>query len=200
MTLINAQQLNCGGHPVHTLQAGPDSGPLILLLHGMKFQAATWRETGTLATLAEAGYHALALDLPGFGRSPAAPVEPAEVLGEVLRLTARKNAIVLGPSMGGRIALEFALDNPDLVDGLILVGAVGVSENQMRLKELFLPCLAVWGGEDTISPPANGRMVQQEVRGAQVEIIAGAPHPCYLDQPAEWHRILLGFLTKNFPA
>jgi hypothetical protein len=35
MTVISTQQLDCQGHPVHTLQAGPDAGPLVLLLHGM---------------------------------------------------------------------------------------------------------------------------------------------------------------------
>ena len=199
MTAISEQRLDCDGHLVHTLQAGPDSGPLILLLHGMKFQAATWRETGTLASLADAGYRTAALDLPGFGLSPAAPVEQGFVLKEAISQASRDRAILLGPSMGGRIALEFTLDNPDLVSGLILVGAVGVEENRTRLKELSLPCLAVWGGKDTISPPANGRLIQQEVNGAKLSIIAGAPHPCYLDQPGEWHRILLGFLTENFP-
>jgi len=200
MTAISEQQLDCEGHAVHTLRAGPDSGPLILLLHGMKFKAATWRETGTLATLAEAGYRAAALDLPGFGRSPAAAIEPAAVLKKAISLSSRKRSILLGPSMGGRIVLEFTLANPALVSGLVLVGAVGVQENRARLKELSLPCLAVWGGEDTISPPANGQLIQQEVNGAKLSIIAGAPHPCYLDQPDEWHRILLGFLKENFPA
>lgn len=200
MTDIREQQIDCGGHPVHALGAGPDSGPLVLLLHGMKFQAATWQETGTLAALVQAGYGVLALDLPGFGRSPAATVEPAEVLRETISRSSRKTAILLGPSMGGRIVLEFTLANPDLVGGLVLVGPVGVPENQARLKELSLPCLAVWGGEDTISPPANGQLIRQEVKGAQVAIIPGAAHPCYLDRPDEWHRILLGFLKEKFPA
>ena len=66
MTTIIEKQLDCGAHPIHTLQAGPSTGQAILLLHGMKFQAATWRENGTLETLANAGYRAVALDLPGF--------------------------------------------------------------------------------------------------------------------------------------
>ena len=64
MTVINTLQIDCGGHSIHALQAGPDSGPLIILPHGKMFQAATWRETGTLAEIAAAGYQALALDLP----------------------------------------------------------------------------------------------------------------------------------------
>jgi abhydrolase domain-containing protein 14 len=200
MTDIITQQIDCKGHPVHTLQAGPESGPLILLLHGKMFKAATWQETGTLAKLSEAGYRAVALDMPGFGQSPFADIESAEVIKTVISQASPNKAIILGPSMGGRIALEFALDNPALVSGLILVGAVGVQENKERLKKLSLPCLAIWGGEDSISPLANGHLIQQEIKGAELVVIPGAPHPCYLDQPDEWHRILLGFLTEKLPA
>jgi abhydrolase domain-containing protein 14 len=101
--------------------------------------------------------------------------------------------------MGGRIALEFTLTNQDLVNGLILVGAVGVQENKDRLEDISLPCLAVWGEEDSISPLVNGHLLQQGIKDAELTVIRGATHPCYLDQPDEWHRILLGFLTEKFP-
>ena len=200
MTDIKEQQLDCGGYPIHSLQAGPDSGHLVLLLHGKMFKAATWKETGTLAKLSEAGYRALALDMPGFGNTPAADIEPAEVLKAAINQASRSGAILLAPSMGGRIALEFTLANRELVNGLVLVGSVGVQENRKRLKEIALPCLAVWGEEDTVSPLANGNLLQQGIKNAELVVIPGAPHPCYLDHSDEWHRILLGFLTEKFPA
>ena len=199
MTVISSQQLNCMGQPIHTLQGGPDVGPLVLLLHGKMFKAATWQETGTLTKLADAGYRAVALDLPGFGKSPAGDIEPVEVIKAVISQAAPNGAILLGPSMGGRIALEFTLANQDLVNGLILVGTVGVQENKERLKEISLPCLAVWGEEDTISPLANGNLLQQEIKDAELAVIPGAPHPCYLDHSEEWHRVLLRFLNEKFP-
>ena len=200
MTVISTQQLDCMGHPIHTLQGGPDAGPLVLLLHGKMFQAATWQETGTLAKLADTGYRAVAMDMPGFGNSPAADIEPTEVLKTAINQASQDRAILLGPSMGGRIALEFTLANQDLVSGLILVGAVGVKENKERLKEISLPCLAVWGEEDTVSPLANGNLLQQGIKDAELAVIPGAPHPCYLDHSDEWHRILLRFLNEKFPA
>ena len=196
---VSSQQLNCMGHPIHTLQGGPDAGPMVLLLHGKMFKAATWQETGTLAKLADAGYRVMALDMPGFGNSPAADIEPADVLKAAINKASQGRAILLGPSMGGRIVLEFTLANPELVNGLILVGAVGVQENKERLKEISLPCLAVWGEEDTISPLANGNLLQQEIKDAELVVIPGAPHPCYLDHSEEWHRILLRFLNEKFP-
>ena len=200
MTVISSQQLNCKGHPIHTLQNGPDVGPMVLLLHGKMFKAATWQETGTLTKLADAGYRVMALDMPGFGNSPAADIEPADVLKVAINQASQDRAILLGPSMGGRIVLEFTLANVDLVSGLVLVGAVGIQENKERLKEISLPCLAVWGEEDTISPLANGNLLQQGIMDAELAVIPGAPHPCYLDHSDEWHRILLGFLNDKFPA
>ena len=199
MTVISSQQLNCMGHPIHTLQGGPDVGPLVLLLHGKMFKAATWQEIGTLTKLADAGYRVVALDLPGFGKSKAGDIEPVEVIKATISQKAPNGAILLGPSMGGRIALEFTLAHQDLVIGLILVGAVGVQENKERLKDISLPCLAIWGEEDSISPLANGHLLQQGIKDAELKVIQGAAHPCYLDQPDEWHRILLRFLTEKLP-
>ena len=196
---VSSQQLNCMGHPIHTLQGGPDAGPMVLLLHGKMFKAATWQETGTLTKLVDANYRVTALDMPGFGNSPAADIEPADVLKAAINKASQGRAILLGPSMGGRIVLEFTLANPELVNGLILVGAVGVQENKERLKEISLPCLAVWGEEDTISPLANGNLLQQEIKDAELVVIPGAPHPCYLEHSEEWHRILLRFLNEKFP-
>ena len=105
-----------------------------------------------------------------------------------------KNAIVIGPSMGGKIALEFALENPEKVAGLVLIGAVGVQENRDNLKELPAKTLIVWGENDQISDPANGTVLNKEVSGSQLVIFKGAKHPCYLEQPELWHNTLLDFV------
>ena len=122
-----------------------------------------------------------------------------KLLGQRSARKPQMELILLGPSMGGRIALEFTLAHQDLVIGLILVGAVGVQENKERLKDISLPCLAIWGEADSISPLANGHLLQQGIKDAELTVIQGAAHPCYLDQPDEWHRILLRFLTEKLP-
>lgn len=168
------------GGQLFTLAAGPLSGRSVLLLHGMRFQAETWRQLGTLAHLAAAGMRAVAVDLPGFGRSPAGPATAGQVIGAVIRQFALYRPVLLGPSMGGRVALEFALAHPELLGGLILVGAVGILENRSRLGEIKVPVLAVWGGSDTVSPPTLGRLLAAEIPDCRLLEIPGAPHPCYL--------------------
>ena len=181
---------------LHCLAAGEEQGRDIILLHGMKFQAATWEELGTLEILADSGMRALALDMPGFGKSPACEAEQDNVLARFVDRETTGRPVLLGPSMGGRIALEFALNHPDTLSALILVGAVGVEDNRDRLAEIKLPTLLIWGSEDQISPTANSDILLGAIAGAKRVIIEGAPHPCYLDQPETFHGAVRNFVSS----
>jgi abhydrolase domain-containing protein 14 len=181
---------------LHVLEAGEREGKDVVLLHGMKFNAATWQELGTLEKLSAAGYHSLALDMPGFGGSAACEKSQDSVLSEFIIQGELDRPILIGPSMGGRIALEFALNHPGILGGLILVGAVGVEENKDRLSQLDLPLFIIWGGDDRISPLGNSDTLLEKVKGAKRLIIEGAPHPCYLEQPEIWHAAVLEFIAS----
>jgi abhydrolase domain-containing protein 14 len=167
----------------------------VLLLHGMKFNAATWQELGTLEKLAGAGFHPVAVDMPGFGESPVCDKDQDEILSAFISQGELNRPVMIGPSMGGRIALEFAVNHPGILGGLVLVGAVGVEENRERLAEIDIPVLIIWGGEDRISPLANSDILLESIKGAERLVIDGAPHPCYLDQPDRWHGAVLDFLN-----
>jgi len=196
MSGIITKNITVGPCVLHLLSAGEPEGRDIVLLHGLKFTAQTWQETGTLGILAENGCHAVALDMPGFGQSEACRGDQAKVLCGVIEQETTGKPVVMGPSMGGRIALEFALDYPEHVGALILVGAVGVEENRARLAEIKAPTLIIRGGEDQIAPLADSDLLLAEIAGSKRIIIDGAPHPCYLDQPEIFHREILNFLSS----
>ncbi len=187
--------LDVEGCVLHGLEQGDLSGPPVLLLHGRSFQAATWRELGTLDILAGLGLHVLAVDMPGFGKSPACQQAPVDLLPRFLRARGIERAALIGPSMGGGIALEFAIRFPEQVSALVLVGAVNVAEKQDRLGAITVPTLIIWGGDDQVSPLANSDILLAAIAGAQREIYPGAPHPCYLSQPERWHGSLRAFFT-----
>ncbi|MFC1524462.1 alpha/beta fold hydrolase [Thermodesulfobacteriota bacterium] len=197
MEQIKVEEVKVGDCRIHTLRAGEGGGRSIILLHGMKFRAETWRGLGTLEKLAENGFNAIAVDMPGFGLSEACDMSPRVILHNLIAQEKLDQPLLIGPSMGGRICLEYTLQHPEMVGGLILVGPVGVKENQDRLHEIKQSCQLIWGGEDTISPIDNGHVLEREITGSRLSVIEGAPHPCYLDHTEEFHGIILDFL-KGF--
>ena len=80
---------------------------------------------GVADVLARQGLRTLAVDLPGFGRSPApeGPLTPARLAEPVLELarSLERPALLLGMSLGGRVALEAALTEPGAFRGAVLV-------------------------------------------------------------------------------
>jgi len=198
MTEIVEHRIPVRDGEVHCLSERSGSKGDVVLLHGAKFSSETWRELHTLDTLAEAGWRAHALDMPGYGSSPSSSVSAAGILHEALQYLAPEGAVLVGPSMGGRHCLDLYFSSPDGIRGLILVGTVGVGAYRERFREIAVPCLLVWGGEDTVSPPDSARFLEREIPDAELLMLEGARHPCYLDRPADWHERLLVFLRNRF--
>ncbi|HEY6608614.1 MAG TPA: alpha/beta hydrolase [Candidatus Limnocylindria bacterium] len=109
--------------PVVASQAG-DSGPPLVLLHGLAGSDAWWQRN--LPALSEA-FRVTAIDLPGFGSShPNARLILDEVPAQVVALLDElgvDRAHIMGHSMGGLVAGGIAADHPERVDRLVLVDA-----------------------------------------------------------------------------
>ena len=92
----------------------------LVLLHGFTQTRQSWRRT--VAALG-GRYRALAPDLPGHGQ--AAERRPASfaACAAYVRALAGQPCVLVGYSMGGRIALHTALAVPGLVERLVLIGA-----------------------------------------------------------------------------
>jgi pimeloyl-ACP methyl ester carboxylesterase len=125
---------NNNGITMHILEAGfEDSGrPCVVLLHGFPELAYSWRSQ--LLPLAKAGFHAIAPDLRGYGRSTASPVafdddllpfalvnRVSDVLGLVRALGYGKTAAVVGHDWGGPTAAWYALLRPDVFQSVVLM-------------------------------------------------------------------------------
>jgi len=185
------------GCAIHTRRVA-GGGPPVVLLHGAKFSAHTWDELGTLARLGDAGYTAVAADLPGFGQSPSGQADPAGIIADLLASFAAP-PVVVGPSMSGKLALDVALAAPGTVGGLVLVGPVQVPQYQAKLGRITVPALVVWGERDHIAPIAHADTLGEGLPDARVVKVPGGGHPCYLDDPDRWHDGLLDFLRARFP-
>jgi 2-succinyl-6-hydroxy-2,4-cyclohexadiene-1-carboxylate synthase len=119
----------------HTV-AGDPRRPAILFLHGFMGSAADWR--GVMAAL-EGEYRCLAVDLPGHGASLGLPPDvytidgTARALLDLLDELGVERPVVVGYSMGGRLALYLALRHPERFSGLFLESASpGIEDSTER--------------------------------------------------------------------
>ena len=85
--------------------------------------------------------HAIAYDRRGFGQTQSEDVEFSELddLGAVLDHFGIRSAVLVGCSMGGALALDFVLANPDRVAGLVLVGSALTGAPGIELPEELAP-------------------------------------------------------------
>ena len=121
--------LELDGQLVHYRDQGPSSDPLpLVLIHGTSASLHTWE--GWAAELSKTR-RVISFDLPGFGLTgPDADGDyhDARYVVFVRNLLARlgvARAIVAGNSLGGEIAWQLALSDPERVAGLVLVDAAG---------------------------------------------------------------------------
>jgi pimeloyl-ACP methyl ester carboxylesterase len=122
MTEITHRFIETNGIRMHVAEQG--TGPLVLLLHGFPELWYSWEKQMT--ALAEAGYHAVAPDMRGYGQTD----RPAKVeqythlhlVGDIVGLLdalGEQQAIVAGHDWGASVAWHMALFRPDRVRGVI---------------------------------------------------------------------------------
>jgi len=103
-------------------------GPPLIVLHGLFGSARNW--AGHARSLAET-HHVYALDLRNHGSSARAMTmtyeEMAEDIAGFIADQGITDPIVMGHSMGGKVAMQLALTEPDLIKALIIVDIAPVS-------------------------------------------------------------------------
>lgn len=191
---VETRDATIAGSQLHYLEAGDRSSTTVLLLHGARFSSKTWLDVGTIAQIANAGHHVVALDLPGFGKSEQSSVPRDEYLNRALNELLPGNAVVIvSPSMSGGFSLPFVARHADRVAGFVPVAPVAISTYRGELRSVTVPTLVVWGENDAVVPVAQADVLASAFGGRKL-ILEGASHPCYLDRPEEFHRELLKFL------
>ncbi|MFG1640033.1 alpha/beta fold hydrolase [Amycolatopsis sp. NPDC049252] len=124
-------------------QPAAETDEAIVLLHGIAGSAETWRPV--LERCATLNRRVLALDLPGHGESDAPRADyglgsMASVVRDVLAVSGVRHATVVGHSLGGGIALQFAYQFPEMCDRLVLVDSGGLGrEVSPVLRAATLP-------------------------------------------------------------
>ncbi len=128
--LAGSQQIALGGVQLHYSDEGNrlDSTPL-LLIHGTSSSLRTW--DGVTAQLKKQ-YRIIRFDLPGFGLTGPNPNRDYstsyynQVIDSLLTALHVSRVIIVGNSLGGAIATQYAIYQPAKVRGLVLVDAAGL--------------------------------------------------------------------------
>jgi esterase len=96
-------------------------GRPVVILHGLLGSADNWR---SMSRRLGAHYQVFAVDLRNHGRSPHSDVLDYDVMAadvwEFIEQQALRHIMLLGHSMGGKVAMQFAVDHPEQVDRLIV--------------------------------------------------------------------------------
>ncbi len=115
---------------LHTTTLG-DAGPTIAFCHGLFGQGKNWTQ---VAKALSDDHRVLLLDMPNHGRSPWTEtfdyVELADLVADELR--SHGPVVLVGHSMGGKIAMCLALRHPDLVERLVVVDVAPVAYSSGR--------------------------------------------------------------------
>jgi pimeloyl-ACP methyl ester carboxylesterase len=137
---MDIQYITLHGHEVGYRTAG--AGPVVLLIHGMAGSSTTWRHV--MPALSEK-FTLIAPDLIGHGHSdkPSGDYSLgafASMLRDVLVALGHEHATVVGQSLGGGVAMQFAYQYPERCERLVLVNSGGLGrEVNPLLRFLSLP-------------------------------------------------------------
>ena len=195
------------GRRISTLTTG--SGPDVLLVHGLGGAKSSFLDIA--ATLART-YRVHALDLPGFGSSSKPATAPydarwfAETVSATMDALGIERAHVVGNSLGGRVAIELGLREPERVAGLALLcpavafvkrsyhplvrvlrPEVGLLPHQFTRAMIEGRFWALFADRDNVDPALADTVVDEFRRtyasaGARIAFLAAARN-LYLDDP-----------------
>jgi len=115
--MLSSRTISANGIELFVLEQG--RGPLVLLCHGWPELSYSWRHQ--IPAIAEAGFHVVAPDMRGFGRSSA----PTDIgaysifdnVGDMVALVAalgEKQAVIIGHDWGAPVAWHAAMFRPDV--------------------------------------------------------------------------------------
>lgn len=157
---LESREVLLHGHRVSYRAAG--SGPLLVLIHGIAGSSATWGDV--LPALAER-YTVVAPDLLGHGQSAKPRGDYslgayASGIRDLLGVLGHDRGTIVGHSLGGGVAMQFAYQFPERCERMVLVSSGGLGhELHLLLRAAALP------GAEWVLPMLCGRALRDAVDG-----------------------------------
>ncbi len=168
--------ITVGDHRLHVTEM-PGEEPPVVFIHGLPGSIRDWDAVQPLL----GDRHRLALDRPGFADTGGAAMtmrEQADVVAEGLRALSIENALLVGHSYGGTLALTIARRHPELVGGIVLAAPMGGGRGmplKMRNEARALVLVTLPGIGDVIRHTVGRGITKLVVRKAFVRAFHPSP-------------------------
>jgi len=158
-------------------EAGPQTGPVLVLLHG--FPASSFYYRNLIPLLAEK-WHVIAPDYPGFGHSDTPPVDKFEytfdhvsdVMEKFLQAKGATNCVFFMQDYGAPVGMRIAVNHSDWIKGLVFQNA---NVYQEGLLERFFLKKPLW--EKRTGATEAPVLRNMEYDSVKYQYVHGARHP-----------------------
>jgi pimeloyl-ACP methyl ester carboxylesterase len=197
---MNVETLSLGNFGCRAILNHGDGIPIVFL-HGYSFTSEIWKQINILDALGTRTPYA-ALDMP-YGiksechpktRDPEANI--SLVADAVLKIFGHTEPMLVGASLGGYIAMQYAIRRP--VSGLLLVAPVGSEDEDLtgHLHKLTMPVCIVYGSQDSIVTLREMKQLSHVLPNSRLVVYENAAHPAYLSRPDDFKRDLRELYEK----
>lgn len=170
----------------------------IILLHGYRFTSEDWLDINVLSFLEKKGIPFVSIDMPygkntDCGKEEKNPETNIKIIKEISKDF--EEIVLLGASLGGYIALRYAVKDP--VKGLFLIAPTNSLQDDLKNKygNLKANTMIIYGTADSLVP--LGEM--EELSGildAEFKKYENSTHPAYLDKPEKFKEDLESFYRE----
>jgi len=200
MSLPLDKFFNYDGSMIHYLTLGAENtGDWVVLLHGKKFTADDWSNSGLLDALSHEGFKVIALNLPGFGQSEALKSDKSypDFLADLMPQLGINSFHLVGPSFSGEASIQFAIRHESMLKTLTLVDSVNVKQYEQSLPDIRTNTLIVWGQKDEIAAYPNALILQEKLPNSTLYTFENLGHTCYFDDMPTFTKVLLLHLKQH---
>jgi pimeloyl-ACP methyl ester carboxylesterase len=169
---LREETIPVGEFTVNCATAG--KGDRLVMLHGSDHRES-WRVWEPMLSLADS-YSLVMPDLVGYGKSSRPTETPdyraqARVVRDLMERLAIERTSLVGTSWGGQVCLEVALEWPESVKALVLVGSSYDKEQIRRLERLRKPTLIVYAEDDMMTQLKAGYLLRDAIGTSRLEIL-----------------------------